>query len=91
MMLPAGSRAVPASLWVTGWKGALFRQRRRNAGGSDGAGVRGKNQSSKGAPPFSFPVSLSTLTQMPANPQYDDATLAAITAYFRVFCKPAKP
>jgi mono/diheme cytochrome c family protein len=29
--------------------------------------------------------------QMPGNPQYDDATLAALTAYFRTFSGPAKP
>jgi len=28
---------------------------------------------------------------MPGNPQYDDATLAALTAYFRTFSGPAKP
>jgi mono/diheme cytochrome c family protein len=37
------------------------------------------------------PLSKNPQTQMPANPQYDDATLAAITAYFRAFSKPAKP
>jgi mono/diheme cytochrome c family protein len=37
------------------------------------------------------PLSQNPQTQMPANPQYDDATLAAITAYFRTFSKPAKP
>ena len=37
------------------------------------------------------PLSQNPQTQMPANPQYDDATLAAITAYFRAFSKPAKP
>jgi cytochrome c1 len=36
-------------------------------------------------------LSQNPQTQMPANPQYDDATLAAITAYFRAFSKPAKP
>jgi mono/diheme cytochrome c family protein len=29
--------------------------------------------------------------QMPGNPQYDDATLAALTAYFRTFSEAAKP
>jgi mono/diheme cytochrome c family protein len=29
--------------------------------------------------------------QMPGNPQYDDATLAALTAYFRTFSAPVKP
>ena len=29
--------------------------------------------------------------QMPGNPEYDDATLAALTAYFRAFFEPAKP
>lgn len=29
--------------------------------------------------------------QMPGNPQYDDATLSALTAYFRSFAAPAKP
>jgi mono/diheme cytochrome c family protein len=37
------------------------------------------------------PLSQNPQTQMPANPQYDDATLAAITAYFRTFPKLAKP
>jgi len=37
------------------------------------------------------PLSQNPQTQMPANPQYDDTTLAAITAYFRTFSKPAKP
>ena len=37
------------------------------------------------------PLSQNPQTQMPANPQYNDATLAAITAYFRAFSKPAKP
>jgi len=29
--------------------------------------------------------------QMPGNPQYDDATLSALTAYFRTFAPPTKP
>lgn len=29
--------------------------------------------------------------QMPGNPQYDDATLAALTAYFQTFASPKKP
>jgi mono/diheme cytochrome c family protein len=37
------------------------------------------------------PLSQNPQTQMPANPQYDDATLAAITAYFRAFSKPGQP
>ena len=37
------------------------------------------------------PLLQNPQTQMPANPQYDDAALAAITAYFRAFSKPAKP
>jgi mono/diheme cytochrome c family protein len=37
------------------------------------------------------PLSQNSQTQMPANPQYDDATLAAITTYFRTFSKSAKP
>jgi cytochrome c2 len=37
------------------------------------------------------PLSRNPKTQMPANPQYDDTTLAAITAYFRAFSTPVKP
>jgi mono/diheme cytochrome c family protein len=37
------------------------------------------------------PMSQNPQTQMPANPQYDDATLAAITAYFRALSKLAQP
>jgi mono/diheme cytochrome c family protein len=37
------------------------------------------------------PLSLNPHSQMPANPQYDDATLDALTNYFRVFAPPAKP
>jgi mono/diheme cytochrome c family protein len=36
------------------------------------------------------PQAKNPQAQMPANPQYDDATLAALTAYFRTFSKPAK-
>ena len=37
------------------------------------------------------PQTKNPRAQMPANPQYDDATLAALTAYFRTFSVPAKP
>jgi mono/diheme cytochrome c family protein len=37
------------------------------------------------------PQAKNPQAQMPGNPQYDDATLAALTAYFRTFSKPAKP
>jgi mono/diheme cytochrome c family protein len=37
------------------------------------------------------PKSKNPSAQMPGNPQYDDATLAALTAYFRTFSGPAKP
>jgi len=37
------------------------------------------------------PLAENPQAQMPGNPQYDDATLAALTAYFRTFSKPAKP
>jgi mono/diheme cytochrome c family protein len=37
------------------------------------------------------PQSKNPQAQMPGNPQYDDATLAALTAYFRTFSGPAKP
>jgi mono/diheme cytochrome c family protein len=37
------------------------------------------------------PLSQNPRSQMPGNPQYDDATVAAITAYFRAFSKTAKP
>jgi mono/diheme cytochrome c family protein len=35
------------------------------------------------------PLAKNSTAQMPGNPQYDDATLAALTAYFRTFSKPA--
>jgi mono/diheme cytochrome c family protein len=37
------------------------------------------------------PQAKNPQAQMPGNTQYDDATLAALTAYFRIFSKPAKP
>jgi mono/diheme cytochrome c family protein len=37
------------------------------------------------------PLAKNPHAQMPGNPQYDDATLAALTAYFRIFSVPAKP
>jgi mono/diheme cytochrome c family protein len=37
------------------------------------------------------PLAKNPRAQMPGNPQYDDATLAALTAYFRTFSGPAKP
>jgi cytochrome c2 len=37
------------------------------------------------------PLSLNPHTQMPANPQYDDATLNALTSYFRTFAPSTKP
>jgi mono/diheme cytochrome c family protein len=37
------------------------------------------------------PQAKNPQAQMPGNPQYDDATLAALTAYFRTFSNPAKP
>jgi mono/diheme cytochrome c family protein len=37
------------------------------------------------------PKTKNPRAQMPSNPQYDDATLAALTAYFRTFSNPAKP
>jgi mono/diheme cytochrome c family protein len=37
------------------------------------------------------PLAKNSRAQMPGNPQYDDATLAALTAYFRTFSEPAKP
>ena len=37
------------------------------------------------------PLSKNPQAQMPANPQYDDATLAALTAYFQAFSGAAKP
>jgi mono/diheme cytochrome c family protein len=37
------------------------------------------------------PLAKNPRAQMPGNPQYDDATLAALTAYFRTFSKAAKP
>lgn len=37
------------------------------------------------------PLAKNPQAQMPANPQYDDATLAALTTYFRTFSMPAKP
>jgi mono/diheme cytochrome c family protein len=37
------------------------------------------------------PQAKNPSAQMSGNPQYDDATLAALTAYFRTFSGPAKP
>jgi mono/diheme cytochrome c family protein len=37
------------------------------------------------------PLSLNPHAQMPANPQYDDATLGALTNYFRTFSPPPNP
>jgi mono/diheme cytochrome c family protein len=37
------------------------------------------------------PKSNNRQAQMYANPEYDDATLAALTAYFRTFSQPTKP
>jgi len=37
------------------------------------------------------PLAKNSRAQMPGNPQYDDATLAALAAYFRTFSEPAKP
>lgn len=37
------------------------------------------------------PLAKNPRAQMPGNPQYDDATLSALTAYFRTFSGPAKP
>jgi mono/diheme cytochrome c family protein len=37
------------------------------------------------------PSAKNPQAQMPGNPQYDDATLAALTAYFRTFSEAARP
>ncbi len=37
------------------------------------------------------PRAANAKTQMPGNPKYDDATLSALTAYFRTFSGPGKP
>jgi mono/diheme cytochrome c family protein len=37
------------------------------------------------------PLATNPQAQMPGNPQYDDATLAALTAYFRTFSRTPKP
>jgi len=37
------------------------------------------------------PLAKNPQAQMPGNPQYDDATLTALTAYFRTFSTAAKP
>ena len=37
------------------------------------------------------PLAKNPQSQMPGNPQYDDATLAALTAYFQTFSGAAKP
>jgi len=37
------------------------------------------------------PLAKNPKAQMPGNPQYDDATLAALTAYFRTFSERGKP
>ncbi len=37
------------------------------------------------------PQTRNPQAQMPGNPDYDDATLAALIAYFRTFSEPAKP
>lgn len=37
------------------------------------------------------PLTTNPQAQMPGNPQYDDATLAALAAYFRTFVQPTKP
>jgi mono/diheme cytochrome c family protein len=37
------------------------------------------------------PQTKNPRAKMPANPQYDDATLSALTAYFRTFSLPTKP
>jgi len=37
------------------------------------------------------PQAANAKAQMPGNPTYDDATLAALTAYFRTFSGPGKP
>lgn len=37
------------------------------------------------------PLAKNSRAQMPGNPQYDDATLAALTAYFRTFSEQARP
>jgi threonine dehydrogenase-like Zn-dependent dehydrogenase len=37
------------------------------------------------------PLSQNAEAKMPANPQYDDATLAALTAYFATFSGTAHP
>jgi mono/diheme cytochrome c family protein len=37
------------------------------------------------------PQAKNSQAQMPGNPQYDDATLAALAGYFRTFAQPPKP
>ena len=37
------------------------------------------------------PAAKNPQAQMPANPNYDDATLSALTAYFRTFSRPPNP
>ena len=69
--------------------------------GSEGGRKSGRSWESLGAlaagSPNDFtayiraPLAENPQAQMPGNPQYDDATLAALTAYFRTFSKPAKP
>jgi len=50
-----------------------------------------------GLPPESFagyiraPLAKNPHAQMPGNPQYDDATLAALTSYFQTFSQKTKP
>jgi mono/diheme cytochrome c family protein len=69
--------------------------------GSEGGQKSGRSWESLGAlaaeSPKDFaayirdPLAKNPSAQMPGNSQYDDATLAALAAYFRTFSEPAKP
>jgi mono/diheme cytochrome c family protein len=69
--------------------------------GSEGGQKSGRSWESLGAladgSPTDFaayirdPLRANPRALMPGNPHYDDATLAALTAYFRTFSVPAKP
>jgi mono/diheme cytochrome c family protein len=69
--------------------------------GQEGGRKSGRSWKSLGAlavaSPMDFaayiraPLTRNPRAQMPGNPQYDDATLAALTIYFQMFAEAAKP
>ena len=97
---PRGSRAsdpdVQAGLRIAG-QNCLRCHNAGDVGGTKSGRSWEALGTMAGASPESFvayirdPRAKNPRAQMPGNPQYEDATLSALTAYFRTFALPTKP